>query len=94
MSSTSPTTSWPANVKEQIVRRREFKNIRLISEQVLFDDIRYFFYLTNDETAPASKIVFLANERYRREKRQVLSTTIRRRDTDVPVRVGFEASGK
>jgi hypothetical protein len=71
----------PENVKEQIVRRREFENIRLQSEQVaqfdyrpthckksyrvvvvrknlsvekgeqvLFDDIRYFFYITNDRT--------------------------------------------
>ena len=84
----------PSNVKEQIVRAREFKNIRLVSEQVaefdysptlceqtyrvavirknlsmeqgervLFDDIRYFFYITNDRRAPASDIVFLANER-------------------------------
>ena len=84
----------PSNVKEQIVRAREFKNIRLVSEQVaefdysptlceqdhrvvvvrknlsvergeqvLFDDVRYFFYITNDHQTPASEIVFLANER-------------------------------
>jgi len=84
----------PENVKEQIVVAREFKNIRLCSEDVaefeyaptkcrksyrvvvvrknlsvekgecvLFDDIRYFFYITNDETKSTEEIVFLANER-------------------------------
>ena len=88
----------PSNVKEQIVRAREFKNIRLISEQVaefvyrptlcqrdhrvvvvrknlsvekgeqvLFDDIRYFFYITNDHKTPASEIVLLANRRCNQE---------------------------
>ncbi len=84
----------PDNVKEQIVVAREFKNIRLSSEDVaefvysptkcrttyrvvvvrknlsvekgeaaLFDDIRYFFYITNDRKTAADEIVFLANER-------------------------------
>ena len=88
----------PSNVKEQIVRAREFKNIRLISEQVaefvyrptlcqrdhrvvvvrknlsvekgeqvLFDDIRYFFYITNDHKTPACEIVLLANRRCNQE---------------------------
>jgi hypothetical protein len=88
----------PANVKEQIVRAREFKNIRLVSEQaaefayrptlceqpyrvvvvrknlsvekgeqVLFDDLRYFFYITNDRTTAASEVVFLANDRCNQE---------------------------
>ena len=88
----------PSNVKEQIVRAREFKNIRLRSEQVaefayrptlcerdhrvvvirknlsvekgeqvLFDEIRYFFYITNDRRTPASEIVFLANQRCNQE---------------------------
>jgi hypothetical protein len=88
----------PSNVKEQIVRAREFKNIRLTSEQVaefvyrptlcardhrvvvvrknlsvekgeqvLFDDIRYFFYITNDHKTPASEIVLLANQRCNQE---------------------------
>jgi hypothetical protein len=88
----------PSNVKEQIVRAREFKNIRLVSEQVaefdysptlceqdhrvvvvrknlsvekgeqvLFDEIRYFFYITNDRQTPASEIVFLANQRCNQE---------------------------
>jgi hypothetical protein len=89
----------PENVKEQIVRQREFENIRLQSEQVaefdyrptkcekdyrivvvrknlsvekgeqvLFDDIRYFFYITNDRISPADEIVFLANDRCNQEK--------------------------
>jgi hypothetical protein len=84
----------PVNVKERIVRRREFKNIRLCSEDVakfdyqptlcektyrvvvvrknlsvekgeqpLFDDVRYFFYITNDRQMPASEVVFSANDR-------------------------------
>jgi hypothetical protein len=88
----------PDNVKEQIVRRREFQNIRLVEEevaefayrptvcqkdyrvvvvrknlsvekgeQVLFDDVRYFFYITNDQTTPADEIVLLANDRCNQE---------------------------
>jgi hypothetical protein len=37
-------------------------------EQVLFDDVRYFFYITNDRTSPAEEIVFLANDRCNQEK--------------------------
>jgi hypothetical protein len=33
----------------------------------LFDDIRYFFYLTNDQETPADEIVFLANARCNQE---------------------------
>jgi len=36
-------------------------------ERVLFDDYRYFFYLTNDRTSPAADIVFLANDRCNQE---------------------------
>jgi hypothetical protein len=36
-------------------------------EQVLFDDYRYFFYLTNDRTSPAAEIVFRANDRCNQE---------------------------
>ena len=88
----------PERIKEQIVREREFENIRLVSEDVaetryrpvacrksyrlvivrknlviekgvqhLFDDYRYFFYLTNDETSSASDIVFDANHRCNQE---------------------------
>jgi len=36
-------------------------------EYVLFDDVRYFFYLTNDWEAPADELVFLANDRCNQE---------------------------
>jgi len=36
-------------------------------EQALFDDIRYFFYITNDRTTAASEVVFLANDRCNQE---------------------------
>jgi hypothetical protein len=88
----------PENVKERIVREREFKNIVLQSEDVaempyrpvacgktyrlivvrknltiekgelrLFDDYRYFFYLTNDQDRSAVEIVFDANQRCNQE---------------------------
>jgi hypothetical protein len=88
----------PENVKERIVREREFENIRLQSEEVaefsyrptaceklhrlvvvrknlsvakgervLFDDVRYFFYISNDYGTPAKEIVFLANDRCNQE---------------------------
>ena len=88
----------PDNVKEAIVRQREFKNIRLQSEpvasfayrptacrksyrvgvvrknlsvekgeDVLFEDIRYFFYITNDVQTLPEEIVFLANGRCNQE---------------------------
>ncbi len=89
----------PENIKEQIVRQREFENIRLTGEdvaefsyrpgkckklyrlvavrknlsvakgeQVLFDDVRYFFYISNDWSTPPEEIVFLANDRCNQEK--------------------------
>jgi hypothetical protein len=88
----------PDNVKEQIVRQREYPNIRLESEevaefayrptacrkdyrvvvvrknlsvekgeQVLFDDVRYFFHITNDRTSPTADVVLLANDRCNQE---------------------------
>jgi hypothetical protein len=88
----------PENVKEQVVKEREFKNIRLESEQVaefdyrpshcrksyrmvvvrknltvekgevrLFDDVRYFFYITNDRKMTMPEIVFFANDRCNQE---------------------------
>lgn len=88
----------PANVKEDIVRQRGFKQLRLQSEQVaefnyqptackqeyrmvvvrknisqekgevrLFDEIRYYFYLTNDWVSEASEIVHSANDRGNQE---------------------------
>ena len=90
--------SRPRNVKEQIVRRRDFENIRLESEEiaefdyspcacqkayrmivvrknlsialgarVLFPDVRYFFYLTNDWETPADQLVLKANQRCHQE---------------------------
>ena len=92
------TRRKPKNVKEQIVKEREYKNIRLQSEQVaefayqpnkckqpyrmivlrknlsvergeklLFDDIRYFFYITNDRKATKADIVRHANKRCNQE---------------------------
>ncbi len=85
-------------VKEEIVRKRGFENIRLRSEDVaefpycpkkcrlayrmvvvrknltvekgeeaLFDDIRYFFYVTNDWSMPAEEVVREANQRCNQE---------------------------
>lgn len=82
------------NIKEQIVRERGYKNIKLQSEQVaefeyrpvkckrtyrmvvvrknlsiekgeavLFDDIRYFFYITTRRDLTAAEVVRLANGR-------------------------------
>lgn len=36
-------------------------------QQRLFDDVRYFFYITNDRERDASEIVFLANDRCHQE---------------------------
>ncbi len=37
-------------------------------EWVLFDDIRYFFYITNDVDTPAAELVLLANDRCAQEQ--------------------------
>jgi hypothetical protein len=94
---TTPRTR-PENVKEQVVRRREFQNIRLCGEEVaecsyrpaacqkvyrlvmvrkrlavqkgqqtLFEEYRYFFYLSNDYATPMAELVFSANERCNQE---------------------------
>ena len=88
----------PENVKEQVVKEREFKNIRLESEHVsefayrpthckknyrmivvrknltiekgesrLFDDVRFFFYITNDHEMTMHEVVFFANDRCNQE---------------------------
>jgi len=88
----------PENVKEAIVKEREFKNVRLVSEDVtefdysptacnqsyrmvvvrknlsvergenvLFDDIRYFFYITNKRDLTATGVVLFANARCNQE---------------------------
>ena len=36
-------------------------------DQVLFDEIRYFFYITNDRTTPVEDIVFGCNDRCNQE---------------------------
>lgn len=90
--------SRPDNVKEAIVREREFENRRLNSEDVaefvyrptacangyrmvvvrknisvakgeklLFDEVRYFFYLTNLDQLPPEQVVRLANHRCNQE---------------------------
>jgi DDE family transposase len=88
----------PERHKEATVVEREFRNIRLRSEDVaefdyrpvaceqayrmvvvrknlsvekgeavLFDDVRYFFYITNDREVSTSEIVFEANDRCNQE---------------------------
>lgn len=88
----------PKNVKERIVREREYKTLRLDSEEIaefdyrptkckktyrvvvlrknlsvekgeqrLFDDIRWFFYITNDHDKSAAEIVHDANQRCNQE---------------------------
>jgi hypothetical protein len=84
----------PANVKQEVVVRRKFRDVRLFSEMVsefsyqpgacdrpyrvvvlcknltvwegkrlLFDDLRYFFYITNDVSSSAAEVVLQANQR-------------------------------
>lgn len=88
----------PLNVKEQIVKQREYRNVKLISEEMvdfeytptkcdrtyrivalrknlsvekgdlaLFDEIRYFFYITNDWTLSKAEVVREANQRCNQE---------------------------
>jgi len=88
----------PVNVKQRIVRRREFEVLRLRGEEYaefeytptackqsyrmivlrknishekgevrLFDEIRYFFYITNDWAIDAEDVVFEANDRCNQE---------------------------
>ena len=92
------TRRRPPNIKAQVVREREFENLRLVSEDVaefeyrplacrrayrivvvrknilvekgqraLFDNVRYFFYITNDEQTPADALVLMANDRCNQE---------------------------
>jgi hypothetical protein len=88
------TRQKPPNVKQRIIRRREFEVLRLRGEDYaefeytptacrqsyrmivlrknishekgesrLFDEIRYFFYITNDGAIDAEDVVFEANDR-------------------------------
>ena len=88
----------PENVKDRVVKQRQFDTLRLQSEEVaefnyqptacrqvyrmvvvrknitkekgevrLHDEIRYFFYITNDWVREADEIVFCANDRCNQE---------------------------
>lgn len=88
----------PDNVKEQIVIKNEYKNIKLQKEDVaefdykptkcnrsyrvivlrkklsvekgqirLFDDTRYFFYITNIEDMSTAQVVYFCNDRCNQE---------------------------
>jgi hypothetical protein len=88
----------PDNVKEAVVKRRQFDTLRLQSEEVaefnyrptacrrdyrmvvvrknitkekgelrLYDEVRYFFYISNDWVSEADEIVFCANDRCHQE---------------------------
>ena len=90
----SPTRLHQPRVKQQVVRDKGYKNIRLVSEDVaefryqpgrcnrayrvivlrknlsvergeavLFDDVRYFFYITNSEAHDPADVVKESNER-------------------------------
>jgi hypothetical protein len=92
------TREKPFNYKEQIVKERGMKNIRLVSEDVamfdyrpkkcdrdykvvalrknlsiekgetaLFDEIRYFFYISNDTTLSQEDVEYEANKRCNQE---------------------------
>jgi hypothetical protein len=95
---TEPRAKQP-RVKEEVVRGRAFKNIKLRSEDIaefeyqptrncdrsyrvvalrknltvlkgesaLFDDVKYFFYITNDRTLSAEEVVFESNQRCNQE---------------------------
>lgn len=89
----------PLRVKEEFVRSKGYKNLRLNSEDIaefdyqptackktyrmvvlrknitvergetaLFDEVRYFFYITNDRKLSATQVVFEANDRCDQEK--------------------------
>ena len=88
----------PENVKDEVVRQREFDVLRLRSEEVaefdyrptkctksyrmvvvrknisvekgerhFFDDVRYFFYITNDRSGTEADLVFSCNDRCHQE---------------------------
>lgn len=92
------TRQRPENVKDRIVKERQYETLRLKSEdvaefeyqpgkcgksyrmvvirkniskekgeQVLFDEIRYFFYITNEREWSQQEIVFSANDRCNQE---------------------------
>ena len=60
------------------------KNLTVLQgEQRLFDDVRYFFYLTNDTTSSAAEIVREANQRCNQEN--LISQLKSMRATTMPV---------
>lgn len=92
------TRARPENVKDQVVKEKGYKNIRLVSEQVaevihrpdkcsrgyrliilrknlsvekgeemLYDDIRYFFYISNIPDQSQAELVYSANDRCEQE---------------------------
>jgi Transposase DDE domain group 1 len=57
-------TACSKNYRMVVVR----KNLSVEKgEKVLFDDVRYFFYITNDRDSRAAEIVFSANDRCHQE---------------------------
>jgi hypothetical protein len=94
-----PPRARPERVKQQIIEERQFKDIRLVDEEVaerpyqpvacqttyrlvivrknlrvqepkqgrIFDDYRYFLYLTNDWDSTPAEIVYSANDRCQQE---------------------------
>jgi hypothetical protein len=88
----------PANVKEGVVRRRGYRNLRLVREEVaefnyrpgacaqdhlmvvlrkhlvwerhgevIGEETRYFFYITNQWTWTCAEVVYFANDRCNQE---------------------------
>ena len=58
-----PTVQCPACRKTyRLVVVKKYVEVRQ-GQQVLFDDYRYLFYLTNDRDSPTSEIVYSANDR-------------------------------
>jgi hypothetical protein len=88
----------PARVKEEVVREKGYKNVRVRSEDIaefpyrpgackvdyrvvvlrknltierggieLFEEIRYFFYITNDRAMSAEDVVYSSNDRCNQE---------------------------
>lgn len=58
-------------------------------QQKLFDDYRYFFYLTNDRDSTAEEIVFTANARCDQDRRRRNATRLRRSDRAAEGPAGF-----
>ena len=54
-----------ANTYRMVVIRKHISKEK--GEQVLFPEVRYFFYITNDRKATAAEIVFEANDRCNQE---------------------------